>query len=339
MKTTPVTPADLAASVLAVPPLARHADLSLAAEPNRALIRHLEGGGVRTLMYGGNANFYHLPTSEYAATLDFLAQAAGADTWVIPSAGADYGKLVDQAAILRERAFPTAMALPFGQPSNDAGVATALRKFAERLGRPVIAYVKGMGYLEPKTLASLAKDGVICAIKYAIVREDPARDPYLEELVRHVDRNLIVSGIGERPAIVHLRDFGLKAFTSGSVCVAPRGSMRMLRLLQAGRHEEAAALRAAYLPLEDLRDGLGPIRVLHDAVSLAGIADMGAMLPMISNLDSAERIAVKAAASTLLAHDRTIAAHLERFAGNADVSLQNRDTVTPHVKFGIRQSD
>ena len=307
MKTTPVTPADLSASVLAVPPLARRADLSLDPEANRALIKHLETGGVRTLMYGGNANFYHLPTSEYAATLDFLAEAAGKDTWVIPSAGADYGKLLDQAAILKSRAFPTAMALPFGNPSNDSGVATALRKFADKLGKPVIAYVKALGYLEPKTLGALAKDGVICAIKYAVVREDPAKDAYLDELVQQVSRDIIISGIGERPAIVHLRDFGLKSFTSGSVCVAPRGSMMMLALLQARKYDEAEKIRAAYLALEDQRDSRGPIRVLHDAVTLAGIANMGAMLPMISNLEVSERAAVRAAAVALLGHDRMLA--------------------------------
>jgi len=308
LKTTPVTSADLSASVLAVPPLARHADLTLHAAANRALIRHLEAGGVRTLMYGGNANFYHLPLSEYAATVDFLAEAAGKDSWVIPSAGADYGKLMDAAAILRSRSFPTAMALPFDKPANDSGVATALRKFADRLGKPIIAYVKGLGYIEPRTLGALAKDGVLCAIKYAIVRDDPAKDSYLAELVQQVDSNLIISGIGERPAIVHWRDFGLRAFTSGSVCVGPRGSMQILALLKAGRYEEAQQVRAAYLPLEDQRDARGPIRVLHDAVSLAGIADMGPILPMISSLEAAERPAVAAAAIALLAHDRAMAA-------------------------------
>jgi dihydrodipicolinate synthase/N-acetylneuraminate lyase len=306
VKTTAVQPADLSASVLAVPPLARRADLTLDPEQNRALIRHLEAGGVRTLMYGGNANFYHLPTSEYAATLDFLETAAGADSWVIPSAGADYGKLMDQAAILRTRAFPTAMALPFGNPSNDSGVATALRKFADRFGKPIIAYVKGLGYIEPATLGQLAKDGVICAIKYAIVRDDPKKDAYLDALVTHVDRRIVISGIGERPAIVHLRDFGLESFTSGSVCVAPRGSMRILQLLKAKRYDEAERIRAAYIPLEDQRDALGPIRVLHDAVTLAGIADMGPILPMISNLDAKERDPVQAAAKALLAHDRNL---------------------------------
>ena len=307
MKTSPVTPADLGASVIAVPPLARHADLSLSEPANRALIRHLEDGGVSTLMYGGNANFYHLAVSEYAATLDFLEAAAGADTWVIPSAGADYGKLMDQAEALRGRNFPTVMALPFGQPSNDAGVATALRRFSDRVGKPIVAYVKGMGYVEPRTLGSLVEDGVVCAIKYAIVREDPSKDAYLEELLQHVDKSMIISGIGERPAIAHWTKFGLRAFTSGSVCVGPRGSTRILALLKAGDVAGAEKLRAAYIALEDQRDLRGPIRVLHDAVTLAGIADMGPLLPMISNLTNEERAPVQAAARALLDHDRTLA--------------------------------
>jgi dihydrodipicolinate synthase/N-acetylneuraminate lyase len=308
MKTTPVAAQDLSASVIAVPPLARRADFALDAEANRALIRHLEAGGVRTLMYGGNANFYHLPVSEYAATLEMVARSVGSDTWVIPSAGADYGKLMDQAAILRDLAFPTAMALPFGKPSNDSGVATALRRFSDRLGKPIVAYVKGTGYIEPATLGALAKDGVLCAIKYAIVREHPSDDPYLADLVEQVDRGLVVSGIGERPAIVHWRDFGLRAFTSGSVCIAPRGSMRLLELLKAGDYDEAAKIRAAYIPFEDQRDALGPIRVLHDGATLAGIADMGPTLPMVSNLTAAERARVQPVAKALLAHDRALSA-------------------------------
>ncbi len=307
MKTSLPTPADLSASVIAVPPLARRADLSLSPEANRALVRHLESGGVRTLMYGGNANFYHVSVSAYAAALDGIAEAAGPDTWVIPSAGADYGKLVDQAAILRERAFPTAMALPFGKPSNNRGVATALRHFAERLGKPVVVYLKDDRYIEPDTLARVVRDGLVCAIKYAIAREDPSQDDYLDALLAEVDSDIVVSGIGERPAPTHFRQFGLRSFTSGSACVAPRGSMRLLALLKAQRYDEAERIRAAYLPLEERREALGPIRVLHDAVTFAGIADMGPMLPMISNLESSERDGVRAAARALLEHDRAIA--------------------------------
>ena len=112
MKTSPVTVQDLQRSVIAVPPLARHADLSLNEAANQALLRHLEAGGVRNVMYGGNANFYNVGVGEYARIVDMLAALAGPDTWILPSVGPDFGKMMDQAAILRSRAFPTAMLLP-----------------------------------------------------------------------------------------------------------------------------------------------------------------------------------------------------------------------------------
>ena len=47
------------------------------------------------MMYGGNANFYHLAGREYNETLELLAALAGKDTWMIPSAGPDFGKLME----------------------------------------------------------------------------------------------------------------------------------------------------------------------------------------------------------------------------------------------------
>jgi dihydrodipicolinate synthase/N-acetylneuraminate lyase len=303
VKTTPVTSSDLARSVIAVPPLARHADFSLNKEANRALIDHLESGGVRSLMYGGNANFYHLPISAYQATLEMIAELAGQDTWILPSAGPDYGRLIDQAAILRNLPFPTAMALPMSFPYTDTGLAIGIRHFTDRLGKPAIIYIKSENYIRPDTLAKLAEEGRVAAVKYAAVRDNPVDDPYLGALAKVVDRNLLVSGIGERPAIVHLRDFGLTSFTSGSVCVAPRGSMKLLSLLREKRYAEAERMRAVYMPLEDCRDSISPIRVLHDAVTLAGIADMGPMLPLLTGLDTAQRTRVASVAKTLAAAD------------------------------------
>ncbi|WP_459618182.1 dihydrodipicolinate synthase family protein [Bordetella sp. 2513F-2] len=308
MKTTPVTAADLQRSVIAVPPLARNADLSLNAAANQALLRHLEAGGVRSVMYGGNANFYNVGVSEYARLVDFLAEAAGSDTWVLPSAGPDYGKLMDQAAILRSRAFPTAMLLPMSFPYTDAGLADGIRRFSDALDRPAVVYIKSADYLAPATVARLIEEGRIAALKYAVVREDPARDPYLAALREAVESRWIVSGIGERPAIVHFRQFGLQSFTSGSVCVAPRGSMRLLRLLHEGRFDEAEQVRQAYLPLEDCRDDISPIRVLHDAVTLAGVADMGPMLPLLTGLDEAQRQRVAPVARALYAADAAMTA-------------------------------
>jgi dihydrodipicolinate synthase/N-acetylneuraminate lyase len=306
VKTSAVNSADLARSVIAVPPLARNGDLTLNPEANLALIRHLEHGGVATMMYGGNANFYNIGMYEYAAVLDFLEQSVAPNTWLIPSAGADFGKLMDQARVLRTRAFPTAMVLPLSFPATPDGSDKAIRLFAESYGRPVIVYVKAENYLTPGHLKRLVDSGLVAGIKYAVVREDATADPFLAELLARVDAKLIVSGIGERPAVDHLRAFGLAGFTSGSVCIGPRGSTRMLAALKAGDFGTANAIRSAYLPLESLRDAHSPIRVLHEAVTLAGVADMGPMLPQLSNIPADQHAAVGAAAKALLAHDRAL---------------------------------
>jgi dihydrodipicolinate synthase/N-acetylneuraminate lyase len=307
VKTTPVTPADLAASVISVPPLARHRDLTISNADNRALIQYLEDGGVRTLLYGGNANLYNVGASELPELLDMLEEEAGEDTWIIPSVGPDYGKLVDALPVLKGRDFPTVMILPLAFPATPDGVATGIRRFAERFGKPVIVYIKADNYLEPAQVAALANDGLVAGIKYATVRTDPTDDVYLRALLDVVDRGIVVSGIGERPAIIHLRDFGLRGFTSGSVCVAPNSSMRILALCRDGRWDEAEEERAQFLPLENLRDAHSPIRVLHEAVTLAGIADMGPMLPMLSNLPEALRAPVRDAALALRQHDEQLA--------------------------------
>lgn len=304
MKTTPVTKQDLQRSVLAVPPLARNADLSLNAAENARLVRYMEAGGVSSFLYGGNANLYHVPMGEFRSLLDMLSSVASAESWVIPSIGSDYGKLIEQAAILRDYEFPTAMVLPQSGLATSAGIATGIRHAADRAGRPLIAYIKAENYIGPADLAALVNDGAVVAVKYGTVRSNPAEDDYLRGLTRAVDPLLIISGIGERPVITHMRDFGLVGFTSGSVCLAPRLSMAILRALLAGDHATAAGLRERFMAVEDLRDRHSPIVTLHDAVTLSGIADMGPILPLLSNLsDPAVRKAVQEAATALLAAD------------------------------------
>jgi dihydrodipicolinate synthase/N-acetylneuraminate lyase len=306
MKTQAVTFADLSGSVLAVPPLARNADLTLNRAANGALIKHIEGGGISTLLYGGNANFYHVGLAEYPALLDMLAELAAPTSWVIPSVGPDFGRMLDQAAVLRTRSFPTAMVLPATFPSTVAGAENGLRRFADALGKPIIVYIKAEGYLTPEAVKRLVDAGIVAGIKYAVVREDPRKDAFLSQLVELVDRRFIVSGIGERPAIVHLRDFGLAGFTTGSGCVGPRGSSGLLAALKNKDYDRAEQLRAPFIPLEDLRDALSPIRVLHEAVRLAGIADTGPILPLLSNIEPEHHPRVKKAAQELLATDRAL---------------------------------
>lgn len=294
-------------SVVAVPPLARNDDLTLNVEANAALIRHLEAGGVSTLMYGGNANFYHLAAGDTGEVLDMLLALALPTTWIIPSAGPDFGKLKDQAKLLRARPFPTAMVLPMSGMATDEGTVDGISRFADSFGRPVILYLKSDAYLTVSSVARLADRGIVSAIKYAIVRDDPRHDPYLAELVKQVDRSRIISGIGERPAILHWRHFGLRAFTSGSVSIAPRLSTALLDALKNGAFDEAERIRQAFLPFENARDQINPTRVLHDGVTLSGIADMGPILPLLSNLTEAECNRVAPVARELHAQDAALA--------------------------------
>jgi dihydrodipicolinate synthase/N-acetylneuraminate lyase len=307
MYTGAVTPELLQRSVIAVPPLCCDREYRPARSENEKLVRHLESGGVTTLLYGGNANFYNLGSTELPAVLDQLEDLAGADSWLIPSCGPDFGKLMDQAPILRARSFPTAMVLPLTFPATPEGVETGIRRFADAAGLPVIVYVKAEGYLEPRQVAKLVEDGVAAAVKYAIVRKDPGADSYLSELCQEMDTSRIVSGIGERPVIEHFQRFGIRAFTSGSVSIAPRASDRIRRLLLKGESAAAEELRKAFLPFEDLRDAISPLRVLHSAVTVAGIADTGPARPMLSPLGDEDATRVAQAAVTLRAFDSRLA--------------------------------
>ncbi len=301
MNNQPITSEALAASVISVPPLARHPDLSLNVAENEKQIRHLEAGGVTTLLYGGNAILYHMALSEYADFVDMLAELAGEQTLVIPSVGPAYGTMMDQASILCDMPFPTAMILPTRDMATSDGVAIAVRHFVEKVNRPAVLYIKHDGYIDIAHVKQLMDEGLLSWIKYAIVRDNISRDDYLRELIDAVGSKRIVSGIGEQPAITHLRDFGLASFTSGCVCIAPRLSLRMLRAIQASDYVLADEIRQAFTPLEDLRNAIHPVRVLHTAVTLSGIATMGPLLPLLSEVGGEEALAIGQTAKQLLA--------------------------------------
>ena len=303
MKTDAVTAADLACSVIAVPPLARARNGAVSIGENQKVVDGMAAAGVSTFLYGGNANFYNLGLLEYPLVLEVLSGIAPAGAWMIPSIGPDFGKALDQVAILKSFAFPTAMALPMASATRAAGVATGFRRLADAYGKPVIAYIRAETYLTPKDIAALLADGVVCSVKYAVERKDPAEDPYLAAIVDAAGTERVVSGMGERPAIVHLTKFGLAGFTSGSVAIVPHLSTAILAALRGGDIAAAEALRAKFLAFEDLRDAHSPIVVLHDGVRLAGIADTGPLQPYLANLEEGMLGAVGVAAKALREED------------------------------------
>ncbi len=227
--TPTILPQDLCAGVFAVPPLARRTDASrtLDLEQNNLIVRHILSGGITRLLYGGNAFLYHLTLAEYEQLLDWLTDLA-ANAWAIPSVGPGYGRAMDQAALLRRYDFPCVMVLPCGDPRDAEGLERGYRKIAAAANKDLILYLKEENNLGADREAGLDAVGrlvdedVCIGIKYAVVRQPPCEDVYLEALLKRVDRRLVISGIGERPAVVHLRDWKLPGFTTGSGCVAPR---------------------------------------------------------------------------------------------------------------------
>ncbi|GAB5405103.1 MAG: dihydrodipicolinate synthase family protein [Aureliella sp.] len=299
MDTRPITTARLTESVIAVPPLARDSKLQLSTEENRKIVQFIEAGGVNTLLYGGNAVLYHTRPSEYARILQMLVEIAATDTLMIPAVGPAYGTMMDQAEVLQDFDFPTVMVLPQKDIADSDGIASGVRRFAEAYGKPIVLYLKHDRWLPPETVGKMHASGILSWIKYAVVRDDPSQDDYLREVLQQVPGEIVVSGIGEQPAIVHVRDFGIANFTSGCVCVNPALSMKMLSAIKGGRYDEAEEIRKQFCGLEDLRNGINPIRVLHRAVELGGIADTGPMLPMLGELDIPQITAIANAAEEL----------------------------------------
>ncbi len=279
--------------VYAVPPLprARDARRSLDFAAAESVASHIAAGGVSRFLYGGNAFLYHITLDEYGDLLGWL-DTFPSSRWPIPSIGPSFGRAIDQACLLRRFSFPCAMVLPCSDPRDARGMEAGLRDIAAASGLPLIVYVKSedaFGHEREEGLdvvGRLVDDGVCVAIKYAVVRDDPRQDSYLDGLLRRVERRRVISGMGERPAVVHLRDFELGGLTTGSGCIAPRLCASLLEACSVKNWQKADDLRAGFMPLEDLRDAWGPARVLHHATELSGIAPTGPIPPYVSALDA-----------------------------------------------------
>jgi len=290
MKTTPVTPDELQ-GVFAVPPLARKDDAkrTLDFEQNDLIVRHIAAGGMTRFLYGGNAFLYHVTLVEFEQLLDWLSSFTD-EHWAIPSVGPSFGRAMDQAPLLRRHDFPCVMMLPCGDPRDAAGLERGYREFAKAADTRLIIYLKeenNFGVDKEAGLDAVARlidDGLCVGVKYAVVRQNPAQDQYLESLLKRVDRKYVISGIGERPAVVHLRDWKLPGFTTGSGCIAPRLTQTIFEKCERGDYEAAEKLRAEFISHEDLRDAWGPAKVLHFATELAGIARTGPIPPYLSSL-------------------------------------------------------
>jgi len=197
------------------------------------------------------------------------------------------------------------MLLPCSDPRDAAGLERGIGEIADAAGVPLIVYVKDEDNFGRNreagldAVARLVNAGTVVAIKYAVVRPDPQDDPYLDGLLARVDRRRVISGMGERPAVAHLRHRGLPGFTTGSGSVAPSLSQSIFDAASRRDWTVAEEIRARFLPLEDVRDEWGPARVLHAAVEEARLAATGPIPPFVTELDAGQRAEVRTVAQTL----------------------------------------
>jgi dihydrodipicolinate synthase/N-acetylneuraminate lyase len=298
---------DQLTEIYPVPPLARRNDAkrSIDFDANTKIFRHLVDSGVTRIVYGGNAFVYQITMAEYAELTHWLADRKSEAT-IIPGVGSSYGRAIDQAPLIRRYGFPSVLVLPTGDPRDAVGMERGMREIADACGVPLTLYVKHeLDYGADidagiEAIGRLVDSKVCAAIKYAIVRKDPADDAYLEKFLKRVDPSKVISGIGERPAVVHLRKFKLSGFTTGSGVMAPKLCRAVLDACRSEDFEKAASLREAFIPLEDLRDAWGPSKVLHAAVALAGIADTGSIPPWVSEVTAEQADRIRPVAKALL---------------------------------------
>ncbi len=294
-------------TVYPVPPLARKRDSrrSLDFVQNEKILHHLQKNGIPNVVYGGNAFLYHITMADYAELIEWAAGFTR-EMSVIPGVGPSFGRAMDQAPLIRRHRFPSVLVLPCGDPRDAAGLETGLREIAEACGVPLSVYIKHEGDFGPDRDAGLDAvgrlvDAKVCeSIKYAVVRKDPKDDAYLAALLRRVPAACVISGIGERPAVVHLRDFKLSGFTTGSGVLAPRLSRELYEACVRQDYTSAEEIRRAFLPFEDLRDAWGAAPVLHAGVEVSGLAETGPVPPFVSAISVAQFDQLRPVARALL---------------------------------------
>ena len=269
MKTGPVSLDDLSRRVrcaAAGPPAGCRATASTSIRTN-VLVRHMLAGGLTRLLYGGNAFLYHV-TRESSSRCSAGWRSMPDDVWAIPSIGP---VLWPRASIRRGCVstvrFPTVMLLPCGDPRDAAGLERGISEIADAAGVPLVVYREGRRQLRPRSgspawtrwrgsstsaRSSAPSSTPSCGRTRRTIRIST-------RLLARVDRRRVISGMGERPAVVHLRHRRLPGFTTGSGCVAPALSQSVFEAASNGRLDGGRRRpRADFLPLEDVRDALGP---------------------------------------------------------------------------------
>jgi len=289
----------LAGKVLADLPMALHADLSVNGEATLRLIAHVRAGGIAALLIGSNANLQAFGLAQFAAAVEIAAEAARHGP-VVLGIGPELGRTLDQAPLIERAGLANLLLLPVLAPADTHGTADGIRHIADRLGRGVTVDLVRDNHLRPVTLRKLAEEGAVTAVRYGVPMPNPGDDGYLDRVIEVMGPERVIGGLGETAIMDHLAVRRLAGFSSGAAALVPGRIRAIVEAIAAGAPGEARRLLAPVLELERVRAMLGPIQVLHDAVSHAGIAPMGPQMPMLSRVKDKYRAEMAAALAALI---------------------------------------
>jgi dihydrodipicolinate synthase/N-acetylneuraminate lyase len=291
--------ADLADSVIAEPPMAWSADRTLNLKVNLALAEHMRAGGVRTVLYGGNANLSAFTLGQFEQAVELMGIVAQ-NSRVIAAIGPELGRMLDQAGAVERSGLRNVLLLPVHHPADTHGTGDGVREIASRLGFGVIVDLCRENYLRPVTLAKLRDEGAVRLVRYSVRRDNPEDDSYLDRVIEVMGREQVFSGLGEAAALDHVGKRAMLTYASGAATIAPAAAMRLHASLRRGDLATARQLIRPFVEFARLGDMLGPIQVVHDGADMLGLGAMGPPLPMLSRVKTKFRDDLEAAVTALL---------------------------------------
>lgn len=238
--------------------------------------------GVGLLYVAGNTGeVASLSADEWTEVVEKAVEAVGDRAVVAAGVGHEYPVAIELARRAAAIGVAGILAMPRQQPYvASAGLVDYWQTIVENAGLPAVVYSRGLP--EPPDLARLLDHELVVGCKYS------NRDisGFANTVADDKSGVSWTCGIAERYApFFHLA--GAVGFTSGLANFAPRIALGLHAALTDGDWDRALELRAACVPIEEIRArrgdayNVGAVKVGMAAVGLAG----GGVRPPLAQLD------------------------------------------------------
>lgn len=227
-----------------------HDDLEIDEPALRRVVRHLDDGGVDTIVAGGGTAEYYALTPDERRNVSRIAIDEANNSPVIVSVGLD---AAGAAKVAREAEADGAAGIMVHQPIHpyihEDGYASYYRTICDAVSIGVVAYVRDPN-VSTELLADIAGIENVVGVKYAV--NDVRRfGTMVEHLEQEVDVTWVCGTAEAWAPFFWLA--GATGFTSGIANFAVQESLALRDALRAGDVERIRSLWKRLRPVEDLR--------------------------------------------------------------------------------------